>query len=512
MCRYIRFILENLQPIRIADNEKSQGGQTDTLRYIPGSTVRGIVINTLIKQDEFFAKYKQVLFSEKIQFLNANPLIGGKAMFAPLKGFYEDKKETTGRKKLENVLMGEISHGVKRSYLGSCCRVEDDTILYSNVQLGEELNINIGREGKKNIFRNQYLKANQKFEGYIVLHEAVGKTVAEYILKVFEQGIIYIGNKKGSGYGACRCIDLKLCEGVPYGEIRTQKDTKDFYLIMLSNTTMLNQYGQNAGIYLPELERSLGCRKLELERCASSVVEVHGFNRVWKGESPSTVMYAAGSVFHIKASEIISEEKFRALETIGIGIRRNEGFGQIAIFGGYERIQYKMPISLENKPRNQEYFSKDRIDISQEIEIAAKGLADLRIRRQMEKYIVNQPLKLGGTSRSNLGTIEALCLELRYSPKEAKEKIMEYIDHIKEKDNKQKFHNQQEKRDDLVRYVTYILKNNLYDILDIHWKDNKIMKIEAEKIMSETEIMRYKLELIIQQIRYANREMKNNAR
>ena len=81
MCRYIKFILENLQPIRIADNEKSQSGQTDTLRYIPGSAVRGIVINDLAKQDEFFERYKSVLFSDKIQFMNLNPYIGGKATF-----------------------------------------------------------------------------------------------------------------------------------------------------------------------------------------------------------------------------------------------------------------------------------------------------------------------------------------------------------------------------------------------------------------------------------------------
>lgn len=512
MCRYIKFILENLQPIRIADNEKSQSGQTDTLRYIPGSAVRGIVINDLAKQDEFFERYKSVLFSDKIQFMNLNPYIGGKATFPSLKGFYEDKKETADKKRLENVLKGELSYGVKRSPLGSCCRVDGDTILYADVQLGEELNINTGREGKKNVFRNQYLKAGQKFEGYIVIHDEVDETVAEHIQKVFEQGILYIGNKKGSGYGACRCTDVEMCDGVPYQEIRTQKAAKDFYLVLLSNTSMLNQYGQNAGLYLPELERILECEKLELDRCASSIVEVHGFNRVWKGAIPSAVMYAAGSVFHIKASEVISEEKFRALEAKGIGIRKNEGFGQIAIFGEYGQIEYKMPMPAENEQKTQELFSKDRVDISQEMEIAAKGLAALRIRRQMEKYIVSHPLKLKGVSKSNLGVIESLCLELRYSPEEAKVKIMDYIKHAKEKDDRQKFHNHQEKKDDLYQYVTAVLENNFYEFLGIHWKDNKILGIETEKVMSETELMRYRLELMIQLIRYANREGKNNAR
>ena len=37
MSRYIRFVIENVAPVRIANDETSQHGQTDTLKYIPGS-------------------------------------------------------------------------------------------------------------------------------------------------------------------------------------------------------------------------------------------------------------------------------------------------------------------------------------------------------------------------------------------------------------------------------------------------------------------------------------------
>ena len=90
---------------------------------------------------------------------------------------------------------------------------------------------------------------------------------------------------------------------------------------------MVNEYGEMAGLYIPELEKELGCEKLTVIRCATSIREVYGYNRIWKGAVPSAVMYEAGSVFYIKAVGMLQKEKLRSLEKKGIGIRRNEGFG-----------------------------------------------------------------------------------------------------------------------------------------------------------------------------------------
>ena len=41
MNNYWKIRLKNMDPLRIADDKSSQHGQTDTLRYIPGSALRG---------------------------------------------------------------------------------------------------------------------------------------------------------------------------------------------------------------------------------------------------------------------------------------------------------------------------------------------------------------------------------------------------------------------------------------------------------------------------------------
>ena len=53
MAEYLKYILKTVEPIRIADDSKAQSGQTDTLRYIPGSTVRGLVVNACSTDDGF---------------------------------------------------------------------------------------------------------------------------------------------------------------------------------------------------------------------------------------------------------------------------------------------------------------------------------------------------------------------------------------------------------------------------------------------------------------------------
>ena len=94
--KYIRLLIENTEPLCISNAASSQSGQTDCIRYIPGTTLRGYVISSIAKDGEFFEKYKKELFSGKVSFLNGYPCSyeNGKAheLIPSLKGFYETKK------------------------------------------------------------------------------------------------------------------------------------------------------------------------------------------------------------------------------------------------------------------------------------------------------------------------------------------------------------------------------------------------------------------------------------
>ena len=70
MTEYIKYQIKNIEPLRIADDSTSQNGQTTTLRYIPGTTIRGWIINQLAKRADF-ENLKKDLFSDNVRYLNA---------------------------------------------------------------------------------------------------------------------------------------------------------------------------------------------------------------------------------------------------------------------------------------------------------------------------------------------------------------------------------------------------------------------------------------------------------
>ena len=193
---YLLYQIRNEAPLRLADDSVAREGQTGTLHYVPGSAVRGYVINTFSESD--FIGRKEDLFS-KTCFLNAYPTDGTKVLFPSPKGFYEDKSEHDGRKQIENVVAGSGIEGLKRARLGEFCRIEGDTIEYYHVQTGGDLRIRMAEE---QMFRNEYIDKGYVFEGAVASED---KTILESIKDCFE-GVIYLGNGRSAGTGRCRII------------------------------------------------------------------------------------------------------------------------------------------------------------------------------------------------------------------------------------------------------------------------------------------------------------------
>lgn len=103
MNNYWKIRLKNMDPLRIADDKSSQHGQTDTLRYIPGSALRGYVMSELAKQAEF-ETWKPAFFNGQIRFMNAYLTVNGKELIPSLKGFFEDKTPCIDKKRFRTLL------------------------------------------------------------------------------------------------------------------------------------------------------------------------------------------------------------------------------------------------------------------------------------------------------------------------------------------------------------------------------------------------------------------------
>ncbi len=510
MAKYIRYILENMEPVRIADDSTSQSGQTNTLRYFPGTAMRGYLVNQTSKNESaFFEKYKEKLFSSHVCFMNACLYVDGKTVIPSPKGFYEDKASIKDAKPLKNVVTGdEIREGIKRASLGRYCYFDGPVIRYYNVDTGSDLKIKINEE-KQNVFRIEYIAAHQEFEGFIRVED---EKILEMLAAYLEQGkIITLGSSRTAGLGKCLVKISEIINTVPYQETMFSEYGK-CYMMLISNTVMRNKNGEYCGLDLSTLESTLGVKDLQVENCATSVIQVHGYNRTLGIKLPSVPMYEQGSVFKLIYTGTIDEEHMKAVTDQGIGIRKNEGFGRVIFLKNYEKKFSKLEGSAESVtevPEKERKISEyEKSMNAQTLFLVAKNHYRRSIEKAMLMHVVNHPLNKNGISNSQLGIVQAIATEYRFEPSGAIDSFQKYFKHAAEKEDRQKVQKKTVSRKGIARVVDELLDNNLEETLKAEleaigiYGKRQIMGNDVKKLITPEEEDGYKLQLLIDMIRY----------
>ena len=513
MIKYLKYEIRNIEPLRIADDSTSQSGQTITLRYIPGSTIRGYVISQLANiNKKLFEDNKKELFSNKIKFLNAYLTIeneGGKHVLMPSpKGFYEDKRIEKGKKEIQNVVVaGDFSEGYKRAALGRYCYFEnDDCIYYYNVDINSDMKIkiNIDKSEKQNVFRNEYIQENHLFTGYIAI-ESENIELKDEIKKTLKD-IVTIGNARSAGFGKCEVVSCDYVNSIPYEQyLPAENVNKECYMMLLSNTVMRNELGELCGIDVHELEKQMEVDNLDIKYCSTSTVDVKGYNRTWKTKIPSMLMFEQGSVFHLTFDGEFKYENILKIVNNGIGERKNEGFGRVVFLNHYGDIKYKCPGDCK-KYSISEFKESD--DDMATINIIAQSYYRRLIEKVAQVYIVTNSFAKGDASNSQLGNIEAIAVANKYNPKRAFELINAYMNHTEDKEDSS---NVQKKRRSIKKafsFIRKIINSDLIDIIDADRKiiREKIMNIDRNNILDDDAVDRIKLDFLINLIRFDNKE------
>lgn len=338
--------------------------------------------------------------------------------------------------------------------------------------------------------------------GYIVIDDPTVEKEIESII----QNDIWIGNGKYSGLGKCRVMDSSNGKTLPYAEYACNQDQNDsVYMMLLSNTVMRNQEGELCGLNLPELEQKMGVSNLKVQYCSTSVAEVGGYNRTWGNRTPSMKMYEKGSVFHFTFDGCFTFEKMSEIMNLGIGVRKNEGFGRVLFFKNYEKIHYKLRgvtsgLQSESLLPNAEKHKEDQ----EVLTLIARNYLRHKINRAMEVYVVKNPLGKGKLKNSQLGSLEAFTTAFRYNPLHGKEAIMQYLGHANEKEDNQKTQKERASIKALKGTVEYILNHDLLELLSIDIRDT-VMGIQRRDLLDEETELGMKLELITMMIRYDNK-------
>ena len=532
----LKYRIENIEPVRIGDNATSQMGQTSALRYITGTAIRGYVISALYKElgEEAFENVKAKLLSSSVRFTNAYPCLRVKEddrdeeyvdLIPVPAGFYEDKSE----KHFANVLeTGDIPGNMKRAGIGQFCRIKDGTIYGYNVTSGSDMknNLNTGEQDDQKIFRSEYIERGHTFAGYIFVED---QELVSLIKGVFTDEI-RIGSGRNQASGRCRVVDpIHAADNdFPGAAWACKGDLKSpVYMELLSDTVMRNKDGEYCGLDLEALEGILDVENLEIERCATSVRDVQGYNQVWRVRTPSAVMYQKGSTFRLTFEGIISRKKIRKVTEKGIGVRRNEGFGQVLFLGAYESIKEK---KVDKTPLHHMISEVKEEKVKKlSIEEMVKALSDTeraclriistaayqqRLRNAIPAYVVKHEtdLRKGDVSDSVLGNLEAYATSYRYEFDTAKKKIDDYLDHAIGKQDKKRVQKESGNFRGVRPVVDGILTPDAAGLEMLLLKEDDAFKYNSEFMgLSKEELIgdqlgEIKLDLLTELIRYHNKK------
>jgi CRISPR-associated protein Csx10 len=156
---------------------------------------------------------------------------------------------------------------------------------------------------------------------------------------------------------------------------------------MLSESILRDEYGQHTLDPLPALKRKLGERyelTMNEERSFRKIEIVGGFNRKWGLPLPQVNAIAAGSVFWIKADPGIEAQTLKNLQsdlqTNGLGDRRVDGFGRVAI---------EWYSDNPKRWQKEEFLPSKRGDIQHTATLSQKeeALAELMLRRMLKREL-----------------------------------------------------------------------------------------------------------------------------
>ena len=511
MSKYLKYVVRNISPIRVADDSSSQMGQTSTIHYIPGSAIRGHVINSLSQKEDFEGIRRQLLGST-VRYMNAYPAVPGENYVqelipAPI-GFYEDKTIAEGAKRITNVLFDDIDE-LKRAGIGDFVKIDKETIKYYKVSTGADLKIKIHVDRNKNqsVFRNEYITVGHTFIGYIAVDN---DEIAEYIKSVL-CGTIMIGNARSAGLGKCEVLSCDYLEGSPY--IAYQRDTSAFdnvCMMLLSDTVMRDSdTGEYCGLDMKVLGDRLGVKNLRINRCATSSVDIRGFNRKWSVKVPSVPMYKKGSVFLLSFDGEMTKDRMNQVAESGLGVRIGEGFGRVIFLKDYEKVIMKA--EGEESLITLGKIKGDKESDNKVLRIAARGYYRNLFHKKMEEYVVTKGFERGKVSTSKLGKMTAFTSTYKFDFEEAKRRIDSYLDNEEKKQKNMRI--QKDIRPSVsnlsgfVRSVLNCTQTEFEEMLGITTKSaGYVMGMPLNELFSDNELGMMKLELLTELLRFDNKK------
>ncbi len=368
----IAFLLHTQQPL-LATSLQGDPNSDVSYSYIPGSMIRGMLIRRYLQHhglgssddildDSKFPDVRRLFFDGSTRYLNAylysNEQEKPRTLPVPLSWF---RRKVDNISKLGSIDVFDFSRQQPnqdispKSLVESFCTVDgEDVVLYKerrriNIHNQRDRKRGRGIEGSGAVFRYETLDAGQTFQAVILFDETDDvKRIKPFLLEPNE---LWLGGSQSAGYGHAKVDRVEEPEiwhelGAELADPEARCDREILRITLLSDLILQDEWGQYVAIPptnsgsnkisqainpLTELlEKSLEV-ELEPQSSYTSSLIVGGFNQKWGLPLPQVPALAAGSVFVFNHNGQLNPDRIIHLENQGIGERRVEGFGRVAV-------------------------------------------------------------------------------------------------------------------------------------------------------------------------------------
>jgi CRISPR-associated protein Csx10 len=353
----ITFSLHTQQPL-LATSFQGDPNSDVSYNYIPGSMIRGAIIGRYMKEyhlsdlDLNNDVVKRLFFDNNTCYLNGYLLSQKKnqekrTLPVPLSWFKDKDSQLSDNSSQITVYDFSIDEEEKPEIpksVGESFWTEEGGVTFYKEK--RRINIHNRRDRKKGrssqeegeIFCYDAIDTGQVFQAVILCDEADADFLKNLLQKSAD---IWLGGSQSAGYGHTKISDVNCHD--TWNEINipaTERINRECLTItLLSDLILRDEWGQYAVIppskqhqtpapLTKKLEKVLGTLKPQRSFAGNNLVG--GFNRKWGLPLPQVPVLKAGSVFVFEKISITSEQ-IQQLENLGIGERRVEGFGRVAV-------------------------------------------------------------------------------------------------------------------------------------------------------------------------------------
>lgn len=361
----------------LAGNLGGDPNSADSRFYIPGGALRGAAIQAYKgKMDAADADFRRLFLNGATRFLHAYPVINGK-------------------RTLPNPLKYRQPKYFHASDFG---RIEAN-ILNALVEM-EQINVHTQRDAVRGratteagaVYRYIALPAGMQLQGMVLAENA---SDAQALEKLLTGQTILLGKARTAGYGHAKVATTPLPEG--WRESGNELNVAQKVTITLLSPAIVRD---GNGQYTLDIASALSARLGKTVRPGKSQRRaeiISGYNRTWGLPLPQVIAIAAGSVFEVESDA--SRDDWLKLESTGLGERRAEGYGRVA-------VNLDMPAEIEWKKVDLALTPLAAGQLVKDDAVAHRMLTRL-LRRDLDEQIIHRAreaaqLYVGGVPNSQL--------------------------------------------------------------------------------------------------------------